>query len=303
MTDRIKKLVQGASSRQEFRNMRNTNHQYTTKILPIPAKKVGRITRSSSTFSMDAYQTNVLIMENVHLLVDENSHPSWAELLDEFANLQEHELRRDRKFIQYYSEVGKRTFWRDSECETPGMFISILGKIGIVSCSSDQMGKGKSVCLRWFRSMSGTDEWHLRKHDGKVKWKDSRCIFLTKNQWELMEKQFEIRLKYFRRIFFLGHSSRDPRILDRRTSKPKSSRTGSSSCECSMTLIGQKEWMVRRVSRMQKIKDYAKKFLDVSRSWIGREVVWKILLPSKKRMGLHSQQNGTAFHWNRSLCV
>ena len=52
MTDRIKKIVHGASSRQEFRNMRNTNHQYTTKILPVPAKRVGRITRSSSTFSM-----------------------------------------------------------------------------------------------------------------------------------------------------------------------------------------------------------------------------------------------------------
>ena len=32
-------------------------------------------------------------MVNVHVLVDESSHPSWAELLDECVNLQEHELR------------------------------------------------------------------------------------------------------------------------------------------------------------------------------------------------------------------
>ena len=31
-------------------------------------------------------------MENVHVFVDESSHPSWAELFDEFGNLQEHKF-------------------------------------------------------------------------------------------------------------------------------------------------------------------------------------------------------------------
>ena len=46
--------------------------------------------------------------------------------------------------------------------------------------------------------------------------------------------------------------------------------------------------------------DILARTLDVSRSWIGRAVVWKIFLLSKRRMGLHSQQNGTAIQRNRS---
>ena len=84
------------------------------KIFQFLQKKLG-ITAGYSTFSMEALETNVF-MGNVHVLVDESSRSSWAEILDEFGNLQEHELRGYWKFIQYHSEVDIGTFWRDSEC-------------------------------------------------------------------------------------------------------------------------------------------------------------------------------------------
>ena len=61
----------------------------------------------------------------------------------------------------------------------------------------------------------------------------------------------------------------------RRTSSQKTSRTGSSSCQCSMTLYGQR--MMRIVFRMPKSQELRDgvltRTLDVSGSRIGREVV------------------------------
>ena len=48
------------SKREEFRNMKFTNHQYMTKIFHFQQKKLG-ITEAYSTFSMAALKTNILI--------------------------------------------------------------------------------------------------------------------------------------------------------------------------------------------------------------------------------------------------
>ena len=75
-----------------------------TKIFQFLQKKLG-MSASDSTFSMQTSIQNTFIgMENVHVLVDERGHPSWAELFDEFGDLQEHEIRGDWKFVQYYSK-------------------------------------------------------------------------------------------------------------------------------------------------------------------------------------------------------
>ena len=44
---------------------------------------------------------------------------------------------------------------------------------------------------------------------GKVQRKDSGCIFLTKKQWESMEKQLDSSA-IFPRIFAISYPSRDP---------------------------------------------------------------------------------------------
>ena len=82
--------------------------------------------------------------------------------------------------------------------------------------------------------------------DGKVKWKNSRFIFLT-NFEESMEKQLnssEIFSKDFRQ-----------------SSNLKSSQTSPSSSPCSTTLIGQRNDEICIPSE-EKVKDYAMRFLQ-----------------------------------------
>ena len=50
--------------------------------------------------------------------------------------------------VQRHSKMNKRTFRRNSECERPGLFITVMDEIDIGRRSRDQMGEGKSLCLR-----------------------------------------------------------------------------------------------------------------------------------------------------------
>ena len=74
--------------------MEYTSHQYMSKIFQILQKRL-EMSSSDATFSMQAYETNVIDMENVHVFVDESRHPSWAELFGEFGDPQEHKIRGD----------------------------------------------------------------------------------------------------------------------------------------------------------------------------------------------------------------
>ena len=58
--------------------------------LSVPAKEVGNHSKLPN-FLNGSIQNKCIDMGNVHVLVDESSHSSWAELF----NVQEHELRRD----------------------------------------------------------------------------------------------------------------------------------------------------------------------------------------------------------------
>ena len=76
----------------EFQNMGYTSHQYMTNIFQFLQKTLG-ITALYSTSFDGSIESKCVDMENVHIFVDESSHSSWAELFDEFGNLQEHEFR------------------------------------------------------------------------------------------------------------------------------------------------------------------------------------------------------------------
>ena len=85
-----------------------------------------------------------------------------------------------------------------------------------------------------------------QKGDGKAKLKISRCIHHLKMLWESMEKQLNssgIFSRDFRQCLFFKRS----RKSWRRTSNQRTSRTGSSSCQCSMTFCG--KLMMRIASR------------------------------------------------------
>ena len=88
-----------------------------------------------------------------------------------------------------------------------------------------------------------SDKWKIfqeQQKDEKAKLKSSRCIRLAKMQWVSMEKGLnssEQISQDFRHCLFFARSRR---IWRPRTSSQKTSRTGSSSCQCSMTLCGKR---------------------------------------------------------------
>ena len=70
-------------------------------------------------------------MEHVHVLVDESSHPSWAELFDEFGDLQEHELRETESL---FHTTQKLIMEHPEEIlNVARKFISVLEEISIIS--------------------------------------------------------------------------------------------------------------------------------------------------------------------------
>ena len=60
--------------------------------LPVPAKEVGNDSKLLH-FLDGSVQNKCVDTGNVHVLVDEISHSSWAELFVEFGYPQDHELR------------------------------------------------------------------------------------------------------------------------------------------------------------------------------------------------------------------
>ena len=110
-------------------------------------------------------------------------------------------------------------------------------------------------------------------------WKNSRCILLTKNYQDSVEKQLKssgIFSQDFRHCWFF---KRFNRYWKERASNLKSWRTGSSSCHCSTASIGQRTQMMRfcfsNAEIVQGLRDeILARTLDVSGSWLGREVVW-----------------------------
>ena len=54
------------------------------------------------------------------------------------------------------------TVWRNSECGMPEIFITIMREINVGKWWGDQVGEGKSICLRWFCSMSWWDGRRFR---------------------------------------------------------------------------------------------------------------------------------------------
>ena len=92
-------------------------------------------------------QNKCIDMGNVHDVVDENRHlgsdfPMNSEIYKNtrFENIE--------KMFNITQINYKRTFRRNSECERPGISITITNDIDIDQQSSDQMGDAKKLCPR-----------------------------------------------------------------------------------------------------------------------------------------------------------
>ena len=81
----------------------------------------------------------------------------------------------------------------------------------------------------------------------------------------------ELGVEYSSRIFVLAESSENPVIFENETLNLKNSQTGSSSCQCSTTPIGQEKETMEFVFRIQKSQGIRQEILagtlDVPRSW------------------------------------
>ena len=111
--------------------------------LPILAKEVGNYSKLLN-FLDGSVQNKCVDMGNCHVLVDESSYLIWAELLAECGNL------HTQKLIMEHSEEILNVKLLESSSH-PGRDQHYL-------MTKRSNGQRKSVCLRRFRSMSGTDE-------------------------------------------------------------------------------------------------------------------------------------------------
>ena len=224
---------------------------------------------------MQSYQTKSIDMENVHNVVDESRHPPWSGFLDDFGNLQEH--KNSRKFGEYSTLL--RSWQRN-----------ILKKFWMWNAWNIHHRHGRDQYWPMIKRSSGqrqqyvstlipfcvSDRWKIFQEqykDGKAQLEISGCIRLIEMQRESTEKRLKVSQDSHQNLFFARSST----TCRKRTSSQRTPRTGSSSCQGSLTLYG--KWMVRIAFRMPKNQELRDEILartlDVSGSRVGRKMVWR----------------------------
>ena len=125
---------------------------------------------------------------------------------------------------------------------------------------------------------------------------EKKVSTLRKNCWESLEKQLNSS-RFFRKSRM---------ICERETLNLKKSQTGTSSCQCSTTSIGQRKDMMEFVFRIRKSQGLREEILAgtlTARFWVletkrsGMELFFIHL------MGLHSQSDGGAIRKHRSSSI
>ena len=155
----------------------------------------------------------------------------------------------------------------------------------IIKRSSLRRQKYVSALILFFVS----DRWKIlqeQQKDGKVKLKLSRSIRRTKTQWDSTENRLnssgQVSQDFRHDLFF----ARFRTTWRQRTSSRRTSRTGSSSCQGSLTLYGKR--LMRIVFRMperSRITPWSS-YQDIGRFWVQDQ---------KKRYGDSHDQKG---QWN-----
>ena len=128
-----------------------------------------------------------------------------------------------------------------------GIFITVLGEISIISWSSDQMCKGKSACL-CVGQMNESKE-AIKRWEGQVE--EFKMYPSYEELFGIDGEAIEFEWNIFPGISSLRILQEIQRDL-KRASNLKNSQTGSSSCQCSTTSIGQRKEIMRFAYRMQK---------------------------------------------------
>ena len=154
-------------------------------------------------------------MENVYVFVNESSHSTWTKLFGELGNLQEHELRRNSDFIQ------RKLILERSD----GILNVHTPSWTRLTCAQDQVIQRTKAKVRVFSDSVVCLEkmWAHKKQllDGKVRWKNSKCLLLTKNYWESMENQLNSIGKFSQDLRYWRFFRKSRMICENGTLKPE----------------------------------------------------------------------------------
>ena len=202
---------------------------------------------------MEAYKTNVLIWRmfmSLSMKAANHRVPNYLTIVEIYKNTNFEKIESlfdiTQKMAMEHSEEILNVRWLES---------SSPSEISIISWSSDQMGKGKNMCLCIFRSMSATDEWQ-QWSDSKMwrsKWKVSRCVDGEANEVEWKICTGFSSLAIHQEIQNLARKDIKPEELKDRI--------------IFMTMFNDIDWSNRKndencISNAQRVKDYAMTFLQ-----------------------------------------
>ena len=112
-------------------------------------------------------------------------------------------------------KIDKRTSRKNSECEKLGRFITIMDEISTGQRPGGQIGEGKSLFLRFLRSMCWSDGKRSRSSRMKMERPicESQDVFIISRCSGTRWRSKRIRAKKCPMIFNIDFSSRDPERL------------------------------------------------------------------------------------------
>ena len=127
---------------------------------------------------------------------------------------------------------------------------------------------------------------------------------ISRNRW----RSNWVRVAYFPRIFVVADSGKDQRRFEKKEHQTWRVH-GPDHHHVNVQrhwLAKEREWWDLHLECTESegwCDEILATTLDVFRSWVGQEVVWRIFLPSQRRIGLHCQWSGTGIQRNLSSCV
>ena len=210
-------------------------------------------------------------------------------------------IRGDRKFVQHYSKVGMEHSEEilNVKClqySSPSWARSVSSQDQAIKWAKAKVcvHADSVLCVGQMKDSPGA----MQRWKGQVE--GLRLYSSYQDAVRIDGEAIEFERKHSQDSHHCLFFKRSRKTWRERTSSPQSSRTESSLYQCSMTLSGKEWWdLYFECRKSQELRDE----IPARTSRVGREVVWKFFLRSKRWMGFHSQQNGTAIQRNWSSCV
>ena len=288
--------------------MKNTNHQFMTKVFQYLRKKLG-ITTGYSTFWMEAMKTNVLVwglfmsysmkaaihLGPIHLANSEIYKNTKFEDIESVLNITQKLAKEHSEEILNVNTIESASpSWKRSVLSHDQVIQWTSAKVRVFSDSVKCLGKmnaSKDAITRWegqveefkmspsYKALLGIDGEAI-EFEWNIFLRFSSLQILHETQNDLRERNIEPE-KFTDRIIFMSVFN----DIDW-TRKRK---------RCNLYVEFRKSQGMR-----EKIHAWT---LDVSRSWRRKEVVWNSPFYTWRKMGFYSHSNGGTIqrYWSSSI--